>query len=95
MLTQTKQLLQSTGLTDKLLAESRDSLTEKLGEKLEERLLAAIVNNVPEDKLPEFEEKLKNEDEDLAEYLQTSIPNYQEILKKEVAKFTEEAGKVL
>lgn len=95
MLDQTKQLLEDSGLTEKLLAESRDSLTEKLGDKLEERLLAALVDNIPEDKMKKFEEKLKNQDDDIAEYLQANIPNYQEVIQKEMQKFTEEVGKVL
>jgi len=95
MLPQTKQLLESTGLTNKLLAESRDSLTEKLGDKLEERFMAAIVNNVPEDKMPELEKKLSNKDDDVTEYLQTVIPSYQEMIQEELRKFKEDVDKAL
>jgi len=95
MLPQTKQLLQNTGLADKLLAESRDSLMEMLGDKLEERLLTVVVDSLPKEKMSEFEEKLKNNDGDLTTYLQTNVPNYPIVLKEELKKFTAEVKKAL
>ncbi|MFH2105177.1 MAG: DUF5663 domain-containing protein [Parcubacteria group bacterium] len=95
MLAQTKQVLQHTGLIDKLSTESRVSLTEKLGDKLEERLMIAIADNIPEDKAKEFVGKLENEDSDLEEYLTKNITNYQDILQKVVADFVAEAEEIL
>lgn len=95
MQAQTKKLLQQTGLIDKLLTESRDSLAEKLGEKLEERLLAATANGIPEDKIKEFEAKLANKDENVEQYLKDNVPDYQNVLQETVKTFVADVNKIL
>ncbi|MBU1177709.1 hypothetical protein KJ903_00650 [Patescibacteria group bacterium] len=93
MLTQTKQLLQSTGLLDKLSAS--ELLTEKLGEKLEKYIITALANSIPDDKAAELEEKINDDDPKLAEYLKSNVPDYESILQTAVDNFVADAEKTL
>ncbi|MBU1178581.1 hypothetical protein KJ903_05225 [Patescibacteria group bacterium] len=95
MLPQTKKILDSTGLLEKLPAESKDKLAEKIGETLEKKLVAALTSNVPADKVAEVEQRMDQNDSNLEQYLAEIVPNHQEILRQTVDDFTQEVEGLL
>lgn len=95
MLDQTKNILQNLGIIDKISPEMREKLVPKFGELLEKRLIIALTLAIPEEKKQEAQEKLSKNEPGLVEYLQNTVPNCQEVLKRTIDKFKTEAEQML
>ncbi|MFA6296499.1 MAG: DUF5663 domain-containing protein [Patescibacteria group bacterium] len=95
MLDQTKNILQNLGIIDKIPADMREKLLPKIGELLEKRMLVALTIAIPEDKKQEAEDKIKNNEPGLVEYLQSIVPDSDEVLKRTIDKFKAEIDQML
>lgn len=95
MLASTNEILQKTGLIDKLPPEAKDRLTGDIGDILEKKLMTALVTNMSEEQIKEFEAKVDKNDPNLEQYLTEAVPNNQEILRQVVEDFTQEVEGLL
>lgn len=73
-------------------AEIREQLIEDLTTRLDDRLEAAMVAELPEDKLPELEQLLdrKNNEMDLQKFFADNIPDLPALLARELAAFRQD-----
>jgi len=73
-------------------AEIREQLIEDLTTRLDDRLEAAVVAELPEDKLPELEQLLdrKNNEMDLQKFFADNIPDLPALLARELAAFRQD-----
>ncbi|MDB5189827.1 MAG: hypothetical protein JWN49_153 [Parcubacteria group bacterium] len=68
--------------------EVRAQVKADLMERVEDRIQALILANLPEDQLEAFDEKLSNgSDEDVQEYLQATIPDFDGKVANELLLF--------
>ena len=95
MLDQTKNILQNLGIIDKISPEMREKLVPKFGELLEKRLIIALTLAIPEEKKQEAQEKITKNEPGLVEYLQSTVPNCNEVLKRTIDKFKAEVEQML
>ncbi|MDD3887584.1 MAG: DUF5663 domain-containing protein [Patescibacteria group bacterium] len=95
MLEQTKNILQNLGITNKIAPETREKLLPKIGELLEKRMLIALTLAIPEDKKQEAQDKISKNEPGLVEYLQSIVPDCDEILKRTIDKFKAEIDQML
>lgn len=95
MLDQTKNILQNLKIIDKISPEMRDKLVPKLGELLEKRLIIALTLAIPEEKKQEAQEKLSKNEPGLVEYLQSIVPDCNEVLRRTIDKFKTEVEQML
>lgn len=95
MLEQTKNILQNLGITDKIAPEMREKLLPKIGELLEKRMLIALTLAIPEDKKQEAQDKISKNEPGLVEYLQSIVPDCDEVLKRTIDKFKAEIDQML
>lgn len=73
---------------ENLDAEVLSQMKEDLFERVEDRINAAIVNNLPENKYDEFERLLDEaDDQELQKFCQDNIPNLAEIIAEELLAF--------
>ena len=72
--------------------EIREQLIEDLTTRLNDRLEAAMVAELPEDKLPELEQLLgrKNNEMDLQKFFADNIPDLPALLARELAAFRQD-----
>ncbi|HNW20032.1 MAG TPA: DUF5663 domain-containing protein [bacterium] len=82
------ELLVAQGI-DQLEPEIRDQLVQDLTDRLNDRLEAAIVAELPEEKLPELEVIIdkKAGNEELQKFFAQNIPDLPAILARELAAF--------
>ncbi len=73
-------------------AEIREQLIEDLTTRLNDRLEAAMVAELSEDKLPELEQLLdhKNNEMDLQKFFADNIPDLPALLARELAAFRQD-----
>lgn len=85
------------GFVDKLLtekgivsvdAETRGQMKRDLVTRLEDRINAVIIENMPADKMEEFERLLDNADkEEINDFCRASIPELDELMAAELISF--------
>lgn len=95
MLDQTKNILHNLGIIDKIAPEMREKLVPKFGELLEKRLIISLTIAIPEEKKQEAQEKLSKNEPGLVEYLQSIVPNCDEVLRRTIDKFKAEVEQML
>jgi hypothetical protein len=66
-----------------------DQIREDLLSKVEDRVNALIINNLPEDKLEEFNKMLDSDisDEEMQGFLSANIPNLAQLIASELIVF--------
>jgi len=85
------ELLAAQGI-DGVDPEVREQLVEDLTTRLNDRLEAAMVAELPEDKLPELERLLdhENNEVELQKFFADNIPNLPALLARELAAFRQD-----
>jgi len=85
------ELLVAQGI-DGVDPEVREQLVEDLTTRLNDRLEAAMVAELPEDKLPELEQLLDhgNNEVELQKFFADNIPNLPALLARELAAFRQD-----
>jgi len=85
------ELLAAQGI-DGVDPEVREQLVEDLTTRLNDRLEAAMVAELPEDKLPELEQLLDhgNNEVELQKFFADNIPNLPALLARELAAFRQD-----
>ena len=86
-----QDLIAEAGLTD-LPAEDQGKMLEDLYIRLEDRLILAVQNALPDDKLTDFQNMIESEDttpEEVEQYIQKNLPNYEQVFAKAFADFRE------
>lgn len=81
-----EKLIQEKGIKEtdqQILAEIKKDLTKRV----EDRIKAVIVKNLPESKLSEFESKLDAPDAEMQEFIAKAIPNLKEVIALELLRF--------
>ena len=82
------RLLQEKGILEGQDPEVQKQLRLDLYERVEDRLNAAILRELPEDELKTFEKKLEaGNDKELQEYLREKIPDLDQVLAAELVNF--------
>ena len=84
------QILDDAGMTD-LPPEVRQQMLVDLRARLEDRFLATIISVLKEDQLTQFRELTEQGAEDkVAEFINTNIPNSQELFAQAMVTFKEQ-----
>ena len=95
MLNQTKNIIEKIGIIEKIPENKRGILVPKLADMLEKRMIATLIIKLPEENTKELQTKLDNNDPDITQFLQSKIPDCDEILKREIDKFKAETEQIL
>lgn len=83
---------------DKMVSEKREfeglepevikQIKNDLLSRIEDRINATIVNNIPEDKMPEFEKLSENgKDEEVQAFCEENIPDFAQLIASELIAF--------
>jgi len=75
----------------------QEQIVTRLGENITKRIMLALLKNLPEDKMGEFDEVQKSgDDEKMQAFLRENVPNVDELVQKTtqdtIAAFKEKAG---
>jgi hypothetical protein len=82
------QLVKETGMEEKLEASTLEGIKKDLKDRLENRIKAMILSQIPADKLDEFEKLLGSGDEKATQnFCNETIPDFPELLAAEFLNF--------
>lgn len=90
-------LIEKLGWMD-LPEEDRDALLEKTGHIVFQKVLARVMENLLDDDKVVFENLLSNEEtkeEDLLNFLNSKIPNLNDLVREEASGFLKEADDIM
>jgi len=81
------KLIKEQGVDKILEKDALDELKKEFGKSIMERINIAIVENLPDEKLDEYNEVLSKSQEDQTEFLQKNVPNLDKIIAEEFIQF--------
>lgn len=86
-----KDLITELGLQD-LPEDKKEQLILKIGELIQQNIILRVLNELSDKDKDEFDKVLAEENgEKTLAFLQSKLPNLEEIFKEEIAKFKESA----